>query len=287
VTPVEWSGPDGRYPHLQRRHGRSEAGRGEGHPQGLVRPVGVVFLPPRIQRRLKGCKVLERAVVVEQPDLQGLVQLLDLPGRSRRPRPGQPLGDAVLPGSGLRRCRPRSRNAYRKVTVKNTAGPAELARPKLRGTTGASASWLFGMHVTKTNMLEILMIRVVRPRSVRPSATRQRTTRTHGPVGDGITLDYLFLDASFFRKLEELVGGQDAEFGGVPMGGEADGYQMRGQLLGVAEKFAGSAPAVDAVSQMRTAILILKRAHRLAPCLAPQKLLLLPGTPLNCGPERT
>jgi putative transposase len=31
--------------------------------------------------------------------------------------------------------RPGSRNGYREVTVKTTAGPVTLARPKLRGTT--------------------------------------------------------------------------------------------------------------------------------------------------------
>ena len=33
-----------------------------------------------------------------------------------------------------------SRNGYREATVKTTAGPVSLARPKLRGTTGAFAS---------------------------------------------------------------------------------------------------------------------------------------------------
>lgn len=47
--------------------------------------------------------------------------------------------------------RPGSRNGYREVTVKTTAGPVQLARPKLRGTTEAFASWLFAAHVTKTN----------------------------------------------------------------------------------------------------------------------------------------
>jgi putative transposase len=44
--------------------------------------------------------------------------------------------------------RPGSRNGYRKVMVKTTAGPVALARPKLRGTTGVFASRLFGAHVT-------------------------------------------------------------------------------------------------------------------------------------------
>jgi putative transposase len=54
--------------------------------------------------------------------------------------------------------RPGSRNGYREVTVKTTAGPVTLSRPKLRGTAAAFASRLFGSHVTKTNALESLVI---------------------------------------------------------------------------------------------------------------------------------
>jgi transposase-like protein len=54
--------------------------------------------------------------------------------------------------------RPGSRNGYREVTVKTTAGPVQLSRPKLRGTAEAFASRLFGSHVTKTNALESLVI---------------------------------------------------------------------------------------------------------------------------------
>ena len=39
---------------------------------------------------------------------------------------------------------PGSRNGYREVTVKTTAGPVTLARPKLRGTTEAFASGCSG-----------------------------------------------------------------------------------------------------------------------------------------------
>ena len=64
--------------------------------------------------------------------------------------------------------RPGSRNGYRPVTVKTTAGPVQLERPKLRGTTAAFASRLFGKHVTKTNALESLVIAAfVRGLSVR------------------------------------------------------------------------------------------------------------------------
>jgi transposase-like protein len=54
--------------------------------------------------------------------------------------------------------RPGSRNGYREVRVKTTAGPVKLARPKLRGTSEKFASRLFGAHVTKTNALETLVI---------------------------------------------------------------------------------------------------------------------------------
>ena len=120
--------------------------------------------------------------------------------------------------------RPGSRNGYREVTVKTTAGPVQLARPKLRGTAGAFASRLFGAHVTKTNALESLVIAsFVRGLSVRDveaalaEALGDQAAISKSTVSvicqqikdeyetwsrrrlDGITLDYLFLDASFFR----------------------------------------------------------------------------------------
>ncbi len=120
--------------------------------------------------------------------------------------------------------RPGSRNGYREVTVKTTAGPVHLARPKLRGTTEAFASRLFGAHVTKTNALETLVIAsFVRGLSVRDveaalaealgdqAAISKSTVSVDlrpdqgrvpglGPRRlDGITLDYLYLDATFFR----------------------------------------------------------------------------------------
>ena len=52
------------------------------------------------------------------------------------------------------------------------------------------------------------------------------------------------------QQLEELVGGQGAEFSGAPLGDDVDGYLLRGQLLGVVDQFAGSAPLVDAVGQI-------------------------------------
>ena len=120
--------------------------------------------------------------------------------------------------------RPGARNGYREVTVKTTAGPVGLARPKLRGTTEAFVSRLFGSHVTKTNALESLVIAsFVRGLSVRDvEATLAEALGDQAAISkstvsaicqairdeyqawacrrlDGLTLDYLFLDASFFR----------------------------------------------------------------------------------------
>ena len=120
--------------------------------------------------------------------------------------------------------RPGSRNGYREVAVKTTAGPVKLSRPKLRGTAGAFASRLFGSHVTRTNALETLVIAsFVRGLSVRDveaalaealgdqaAISKSTVSAICGQIKDeyqawacrrldGITLDYLYLDASFFR----------------------------------------------------------------------------------------
>src|ERR1700758_1481829 len=117
-----------------------------------------------------------------------------------------------------------SRNGYRPVTVKTTTGPVKLERPKLRGTTAAFASRLFGKHVTKTNALETLVIAAfVRGLSVRDvEATLAEALGDQAAISkstvseickairaeyqawarrrlDEIMLDYLFLDASLFR----------------------------------------------------------------------------------------
>ena len=54
--------------------------------------------------------------------------------------------------------RPGSRNGYCPTTVKTTAGPVTIQRPKLRGTTEPFCSRLFGKGVTRSNALESLVI---------------------------------------------------------------------------------------------------------------------------------
>ena len=66
--------------------------------------------------------------------------------------------DRYQRAAGCADARPGSRNGYREVTVRTTAGPVQLSRPKLRGTTEAFASRLFGSYVTKTNALKTLVI---------------------------------------------------------------------------------------------------------------------------------
>jgi len=116
------------------------------------------------------------------------------------------------------------RNGYCPVTVKTTAGPVTLQRPKLRNTTERFASQLFGKGVTKTNALEALVIAgFVRGLSVRdveaaltealgPDATVSKSTVSRICTEikvqfqawsarrlDDVELDYLFLDGSHFK----------------------------------------------------------------------------------------
>jgi putative transposase len=117
-----------------------------------------------------------------------------------------------------------SRNGYRPATIKTTAGPVTVERPKVRGTTEAFASRLFGAGVTKTNALESLVIAgFVRGLSVRDveatladalgaEATLSKSTVSRVCAAiktefdtwsartlDELELDYLFLDASMFK----------------------------------------------------------------------------------------
>ncbi|MEO6700544.1 MAG: IS256 family transposase [Jatrophihabitantaceae bacterium] len=117
-----------------------------------------------------------------------------------------------------------SRNGYQDSTIKTTAGPVIVERPKLPGTTEAFASQLFGKSVTKSNALEALVIAgFVRGLSVRDventladalgaeaALSKSTVSRVCQAIGDefdrwstrrldDLELDYLFLDASMFK----------------------------------------------------------------------------------------
>jgi putative transposase len=123
-----------------------------------------------------------------------------------------------------REARAGSRNGYGDLTIKTTAGPLTLERPKLRGTTEAFASRLLGKGVTRTNALESLVIAsFVRGLSTRdveaalvealgPKATVSKSTvsRICEAIKDEfdafkardlceVELEYLFLDGSHFK----------------------------------------------------------------------------------------
>ncbi len=122
------------------------------------------------------------------------------------------------------RARPGSRNGYSDVTVKTTAGPVTLARPKLRGTDEAFASRLLGKGVTRSNALESLTIAgYVRGLSTRDveaclaDALGEQAALSKSTVSRiceaikaefdtwrarslaAVDLEYLYLDASGFR----------------------------------------------------------------------------------------
>jgi putative transposase len=116
------------------------------------------------------------------------------------------------------------RNGHAELTVKTTAGPVVLERPKLRGTTQPFTSRLLGKGVSRTNALEALVVSgFVRGLSVRdveaalaevlgPEAALSRSTvsRICQAIKDefdawktrdlsSVELEYLFLDGSHFR----------------------------------------------------------------------------------------
>jgi putative transposase len=117
-----------------------------------------------------------------------------------------------------------SRNGYAPTTVKTTAGPITLERPKLRGTDEAFASRLLGKGVTRSNALESLVIagyvRGLSTRDVEASLgdalggeaalSKSTVSRVCSAIADefdrwkqrslvDVELEYLYLDASHFR----------------------------------------------------------------------------------------
>lgn len=119
------------------------------------------------------------------------------------------------------------RNGYSDLTIKTTAGPVELKRPKLRNTTERFASTLFGKGVVRSAPLEALVISAwVRGLSDRdieallaealgPEAALSKSTASricqqlktdfetfrNRDLSD-LDIDYLFLDGSHFKMHE-------------------------------------------------------------------------------------
>jgi putative transposase len=116
------------------------------------------------------------------------------------------------------------RNGHAELTVKTTAGPVVLERPKLRGTSQPFASRLLGKGVSRTNALEALVIsgfvrglsthdveaalgEVLGPEAALSKSTVSRICQAITDEFDawktrdlgGIELEYLFLDGSHFR----------------------------------------------------------------------------------------
>ncbi len=117
-----------------------------------------------------------------------------------------------------------SRNGFCPTTIKTTAGPVTVQRPKLRGTTERFASRLFGAGVTKTNALESLVIagyvRGLSDRAVEATLadalgaeaalSKSTVSRVCAAINNefaswaersltDVELDYLFCDGSFFK----------------------------------------------------------------------------------------
>ena len=125
------------------------------------------------------------------------------------------------------RTRQGSRNGHCPTTIKTTAGPVTIDRPKLRGTDEAFASRLLGSGVCRTNALESLVIAgFVRGLSVRDveasladalgaeaALSKSTVSRVCEAIKDEldrwksrdlseVSLEYLFLDGSHFRMHE-------------------------------------------------------------------------------------
>ena len=103
------------------------------------------------------------------------------------------------------RAREGQRNGYAPITVKTTAGPVRLDRPKVRGTLERFSSRLLGKHVTRTNALESLVISGWGPGPVRPRHQR-RPGRGAGPAGEPEPVHRLARLRGHQRRVRRLAG---------------------------------------------------------------------------------
>ena len=107
------------------------------------------------------------------------------------------------------------RNGYRDTTIKTTAGPVTVARPKLRGTSEVFCSRLFGAGVTKSNALQCLVIAgFVRGLSVRDVGFILEACVDGARVGgyrqEGDEIDLVIV-------VDQLDAGTTREVGDVPI----------------------------------------------------------------------
>ena len=174
--------------------------------------------------------------------------------------------------AGCEDARAGMRNGYCPTTVKTTAGPVTLQRPKVRGTTERFASQLFGKGVTKTNALESLVIAgFVRGLSTRDveatlvealgegaAVSKSTVSRVCEEIQaqfeawsarrlDDIELDYLFLDGSHFKyhanaSAEPVLAGWGIDTDGKPVfvgldaASSESGDAWEGFLTGLGER---------------------------------------------------
>src|SRR5450755_3718387 len=140
--------------------------------------------------------------------------------------------------------RPGMRNGYSPATIRTTAGPVTVAQPKLRGTTAAFESKLFGSTVTRSNALVIAgFVRGLSVRDVESTLadalgaeaalSKSTVSRVCQAIGeefeawsarrlDELELDYLFLDASLFKmhpgaRAEPVLAAWGITTGGAPV----------------------------------------------------------------------
>lgn len=183
--------------------------------------------------------------------------------------------------AGCEDARAGMRTGYCPTTVKTTARPVTLARPKVRGTTERFASQLFGKGVTKTNALEALLIAgFVRGLSVRDveatlaealgeaaAVSKSTVSRVCEDIKtqfeqcskrclDDVELDYLFLDGSHFKYHANVsaesvlaVWGIDTDgkpvFVGLDAASSESGDAWEGFLAGLWRAWAGVSAAGD------------------------------------------
>jgi putative transposase len=150
------------------------------------------------------------------------------------------------------------RNGHCPTTIKTTAGPVTVQRPKLRGTTERFACQLFGTGVTKTNALEALVIAgFVRGLSTRDieatlvealgeqaGVSRSTVSRVCEQIKtqfdawcarrlDEVELDYPFLDGSHFKYHANAAGRAGAGRVGHRHRRQAGVRRARGGIVGV------------------------------------------------------